>query len=69
MMKPVSAWTKENGEWALIHRIMKCGLPRDNPIAGDGDELCLFVLAARQLTRRLFPYRLIDSEEIVKWPR
>lgn len=60
-MEPVGVWTKENGEWALIHRCVRCGFLRTNRIAADDDELRLFALAAKPLTRLPFPYRMIDA--------
>lgn len=60
-MEPVAVWTKENGEWAIIHRCVRCGFLRANRIAADDDELRLFVLAASPLTRLPFPFQVIDS--------
>jgi hypothetical protein len=65
-MEPVGVWTKENGEWALIHRCVKCGFLRANRISGDDDELRLFALAAKPLTRLPFPYGLIDAYEVTR---
>lgn len=61
MMEPVGIWTKDNGEWAVIHRCVACGFLRANRIAADDDELRLFALAARPLANLPFPYRMIDS--------
>lgn len=61
LMAPIGVWTKENGEWALIHRCNSCGFLRANRIAADDDELRLFTLAARPLTRLPFPYRMIET--------
>ncbi|HUX21461.1 MAG TPA: RNHCP domain-containing protein [Spirochaetia bacterium] len=63
-MEPVGVWTKEKGEWALIHRCITCGFLRANRIACDDDELRLFALAARPLTRLPFPFRIIDTYEV-----
>jgi hypothetical protein len=59
-MEPVGIWSKESGEWAIIHRCSKCGFLRANRISSDDDELRLFMLAARPLARLPFPYRLIE---------
>ena len=64
LMEPVGIWTKENGEWAVIHRCVSCGFLRANRIAADDDELRLFALAARPLTRLPFPYRVFDGYEV-----
>ena len=63
LMEPIAVWTKENGEWALIHRCISCGFLRANRICGDDDELRLFMLAARPLARLPFPYRTIETFE------
>jgi len=62
-MEPVGIWTKPNGEWAIIHRCTRCGFLRANRIAADDDEMRLFTLAARPLTRLPFPYGVIDAFE------
>lgn len=68
LMEPVGVWTKENGEWAIIHRCRRCGFLRANRIASDDDELRLFMLAARPLMRLPFPPRVIDSFEALRAP-
>ncbi len=62
-MEPVGIWTKESGEWAIIHRCLKCGFLRTNRIAVDDDELCLFLLAAKPLTLLPFPFRMIGPPD------
>lgn len=37
LMEPVSAWLREGGEVALIHRCRRCGTLRSNRVAGDDD--------------------------------
>jgi len=62
-MQPVGIWIKENGEWAIIHRCAKCGFLRANRVAADDDEMRLFTLAAKPLTRLPFPFAVIESTE------
>jgi len=59
-MEPVGIWTKENGEWSVIHRCTGCGFLRANRISADDDELRLFMIAAKPLARLPFPYRTMD---------
>ena len=54
-MEPIGVWVKPAGEWALIHRCIKCGFIRANRIAADDNEVLLFTLAARPLTMLPFP--------------
>ena len=54
-MEPIGIWIRENGEWSLIHRCVRCGAMKANRIAGDDDELQLFRLAARPVTQMPFP--------------
>jgi len=62
-MQPVGIWIKESGEWAVIHRCTKCGFLRANRVAADDDEMRLFTLAAKPLTRLPFPFAMIESAE------
>jgi hypothetical protein len=55
LMKPIGISTQNDGEWALIHRCIKCGLIRTNRIAGDDDEMMLLCLALGPLTNLPFP--------------
>ena len=54
-MEPIGIWVKRSGEWALIHRCIKCGFIRTNRIAADDNEVLLFRLAARPITMLPFP--------------
>ncbi len=54
-MEPISVWVKPSGEWAVIHRCIKCGFIRTNRIAADDNEILLFMLAAKPLTMLPFP--------------
>ncbi|MBN2508640.1 MAG: RNHCP domain-containing protein [Spirochaetales bacterium] len=55
MMKPISIWIQDNGEWSVIHRCSKCGALKTNRIAADDNELLLFSLAASFLSQLPFP--------------
>lgn len=55
LMKPIGISTQNDGEWALIHRCIKCGVIRTNRIAGDDDEMMLLCLALGPLTNLPFP--------------
>ena len=54
-MEPIGIWIKENKEWSLIHRCVKCGFIRTNRIASDDNELLLFTLAAKPISQMPFP--------------
>lgn len=47
VMEPVTAWLREGGEVALIHRCTRCGALRSNRIAGDDDLEALRQRVAR----------------------
>lgn len=68
IMEPISLWTKENGECAVIHRCKECGFIRANRIAGDDSEVVLFTLAARPITQLPFPAKIalekIESQQM-----
>lgn len=55
VMEPIGVWIRAGGEWALIHRCSTCGVFKSNRIAGDDDEVALFAIAARPLTKMPFP--------------
>ncbi len=54
LMEPIGIWVKDDGEWAIIHRCIKCGIIRTNRIAGDDDTEKLFALAAKPLSGKSF---------------
>ena len=54
-MEPVGIWVRRGGEWALLHRCMRCGSIHANRIAGDDSELALISLAVRALAQPPFP--------------
>ena len=47
-MHPVAIWIKDDGEWALLHRCMACGVIKANRVAGDDDEGVLMELLGRE---------------------
>jgi len=49
-MAPIALWVKDDGEWALVHRCVRCGKTNTNRIAGDDGEAALRALARRLLT-------------------
>ena len=58
-MEPIGVWIHRDGEWAVLHRCTKCGIIKPNRIAGDDDEITLFAIAARPLTKMPFPAQLV----------
>ena len=54
-MRPIGLESREDGEWAVIHRCIGCGVLRTNRVAGDDHELALLALALRPLARPPFP--------------
>ena len=59
LMKPISIWIQDNGEWSLIHKCVKCGALKTNRIAADDNEMLLFSLAASFMSQLPFPGRKI----------
>ena len=57
-MEPIAVWVRPDGEWALVHRCMRCGTLRSNRIAGDDDPTALLRLATRPLSCPAFPLEL-----------
>jgi hypothetical protein len=55
LMEPIAVWVRKNGEWAIVHRCVVCGVIRINRIAGDDSELALLSLAVRPLAQPPFP--------------
>ena len=55
LMEPVAVTVRKNGEWALIHRCLDCGVLRENRIAGDDNAAALISLAVRPVARPPFP--------------
>ena len=64
MMEPIGIWVKTDGEWALIHRCVKCGFIRSNRIAGDDNHTWLMHLAVKPVKMFPFPDNTGVYEEI-----
>ena len=46
-MEPIGVWVRKNGEWAIIHRCVKCGNIASNRTAADDNPMKLMALAMR----------------------
>ena len=46
-MEPIGVWVRKNGEWAIVHRCVKCGKIASNRIAADDNPMKLMALAMR----------------------
>ena len=46
-MEPIGVWVRKNGEWAIIHRCIKCGKIGSNRVAADDNPMKLIALAMR----------------------
>ena len=64
LMEPIGIWVRPSGEWSIIHRCTSCGFIRANRIAADDNELRLFALAAKPITRLPFP--AVDALERIQ---
>ncbi len=62
IMEPLAIWSREEGEWALIHRCIVCGTLSSNRIAADDSAPLLVQVAQRPLLNPPFP---IDGEPSV----
>ena len=60
LMEPIAVWARDGGEWALVHRCVKCGIVRVNRIAPDDSTLRLLGLATGPLRR--LPFSLEGPE-------
>ena len=46
-MEPIGVWVRKNGEWAIIHRCIRCGKISSNRVAADDNPMKLMALAMR----------------------
>jgi hypothetical protein len=46
-MEPIAVWVRDDGEWALVHRCVRCGRMSVNRVAGDDAEEVIVELARR----------------------
>ncbi len=58
-MEPVGIWVMPDGEWSLIHRCVKCGMLKNNRIAGDDNEGSLLSLALKPVALLPFPLTVL----------
>lgn len=54
-MEPIGVWSREGGDWAILHQCRSCGVIHSNRIAGDDNELALIAIAVRAISRPPFP--------------
>ncbi len=66
-MAPIGVWVREDGEWSLIHRCLRCGFMRTNRIAGDDSEAALLSLAARPIALLPFPIGAVAGPPGAGW--
>jgi hypothetical protein len=60
-MEPIAVWVRKGGEWAIIHRCIRCGAMHSNRIAGDDSEMVLMSLAVRPLSLPPFPLERLTA--------
>ena len=58
MMEPVAIWAKNEGEWSVIHRCVKCGFMRTNRISGDDNRDSLIRMVVKPAANPPFPLDL-----------
>lgn len=46
-MEPIGVWVRKSGEWAIIHRCVRCGKISSNRVAADDNPMKLMALAMR----------------------
>lgn len=61
VMEPIGVWVRKNGEWAIIHRCMRCGHLSSNCIAADDNPVKLMSIALKPLTFPPFPLESIEE--------
>ena len=59
-MQPVAIEVRRDGEWAIVHRCVGCGVLRTNRIAGDDHTLTLLSLALRPIAHPAFPLDVFE---------
>ena len=47
IMDAVGVWVRKNGEWAIIHRCVRCGKISSNRVAAEDNPMKLMALAMR----------------------
>ena len=61
VMEPVAVWVRKGGEWAIIHRCMRCGALSSNRVAADDNPMKLMSIAMRPLCMPPFPLERIEE--------
>ena len=61
IMEPISVWTRDNGEWAIIHRCRICGKINSNRIAADDNIVKLLSIAVKPLSLLPFPMEYFEQ--------
>lgn len=54
-MEPIAVWVRWDGEWAIIHRCVRCGTLSSNRIAADDHPIKLMSIALKPLSSPPFP--------------
>ena len=57
--EPIGVWVRKSGEWAVIHRCLRCGKISSNRVAADDNPMKLMALAMRP-----FGSAVISKDEI-----
>jgi hypothetical protein len=63
IMEPIAISIRQGNEWVLIHRCNKCGVLKENRIAGDDNEWALLSLAVRPVAQPPFPLDGLYSQK------
>lgn len=58
-MEAIGVWVRKNGEWAVIHRCVKCGRTSSNRTAADDNPMKLMALAMRPFGSPAIPRKII----------
>lgn len=61
IMEPVAVWTRNGGEWAVIHRCRRCGKFSSNRVAADDNPMKLMSIAIKPLALPPFPLERIEE--------
>ena len=54
-MEPIAVWVRYHGEWAIIHRCVRCGALSSNRIAADDHPIKLMSIALKPMCEPPFP--------------
>lgn len=59
IMEPIGVWTREDGEWAIVHRCRRCGKLGSNRIAADDNPMKLMAIAMKPVV-----YDFLDRDRL-----